>query len=82
MCRQDGIHDLLPRERMTPTARKLRDTYAITPGAPLFQREFGYMCLKGWMDEGFDNDGDWETFGLDDAGNYSPPENPALAIPY
>ena len=29
---QDGIHALVPRERMTEPARKLRDIYAITPG--------------------------------------------------
>ena len=45
----DGIGAMLPRGKMTPSARKLRDTYAITPGAPLFRREFGFYCLERWQ---------------------------------
>jgi len=48
----DGIHALVPRAQMTPSARKLRDSYAITPGAPILQREFGYYCLERWFQEG------------------------------
>ncbi|MDA0989783.1 MAG: hypothetical protein O3A51_03430, partial [Verrucomicrobia bacterium] len=68
----DGIHDLLDRDQMVPAARKLRDTYAITPGAPFYQREFGYMCLSRWTAEGFDNHDDWGLFGFDEPGHYSP----------
>jgi len=48
----DGIHALVPRERMEPAARKWRDTYAITPGAPFVQREFGFYSLERWEREG------------------------------
>ena len=44
---QDGVHGMVPGEHMFPAARKLRETYAITPGAPFFKREFvRYYC---WM---------------------------------
>ncbi|NLF40313.1 hypothetical protein GX586_12780 [bacterium] len=48
----DGIHAMVPRERMDPAAVKLRDTYAITPGAPIVHREFGYYCLDRWYEQG------------------------------
>lgn len=48
----EGVHAPVPRERMTPPARKLRDTYARTPGAPLFRREFGFYCLDRWIEQG------------------------------
>ena len=35
----DGIRAMVPRERMCESARKLRDTYTITPGAPLCSYE-------------------------------------------
>ena len=35
----DGIHAMVPREQMDPIARLMRDTYAITPGLPLYKRE-------------------------------------------
>jgi hypothetical protein len=52
----DGIHAMVPREKMTEGARKLRDTYAITPGAPLFRREFGFFSLERWKQEGMPED--------------------------
>ena len=48
----DGIHAMVPREKMDPHARRLRDTYAITPGLPLVRREFGFYCLERWYEEG------------------------------
>ena len=48
----DGIHALVPRERLTESVRKMRDTYAITPGAPIYHREFGYYCLEAWAEQG------------------------------
>jgi hypothetical protein len=51
-CSQDGVHAMVPRDRMSPAARKIRDTYAITPGAPFLQREFGFYCLDRWIGEG------------------------------
>lgn len=41
-----GVHSLPSRDAWTEAARKLRDTYARTPEAPLFQREFGFYCLE------------------------------------
>ncbi|MHC4502416.1 MAG: uroporphyrinogen decarboxylase family protein [Planctomycetota bacterium] len=52
----DGVHAMVPRESMSPGARKLRDTYAITPGAPLYKREFGYYCLERWKEQGMPED--------------------------
>ncbi len=52
----DGVHALVPRERMVPGARKLRDAYARTPGAPLYQREFGYYCIDRWKRDGMPAD--------------------------
>lgn len=64
----NGVNTLVPRERMTDSARKLRDTYAITPGAPLFRREFGYFSLEAWLQQGFPADADFDQFF-----HYDPP---------
>jgi hypothetical protein len=48
----DGIHSMVPRNRMVEGARKLRDAYAIVPGAPLVRREFGFYCLDRWKEQG------------------------------
>ncbi len=50
----DIIHTLVPREQMLPSARKLRDTYACVPGAPLFRKEFYIWdeTLLRWSHEG------------------------------
>ena len=67
----DGIHSLLPREKMSPSARKLRDTYARKPDAPFFQREFGYYCLERWKEQGMPQDVPLEKlFGYDPPGNH------------
>lgn len=50
----DGIYGMLPREQMALEAKLLRDTYAITPGAPIVHREFGYYCLEEWQEQGLD----------------------------
>ena len=52
----DGIHAMVPREAMTPTARTMRDTYAVTPGIPLYKKEFGYYSLDAWRDQGMPED--------------------------
>ena len=68
----DGVHAMVPRDRMTASARKLRDTYAIVPGAPLFKREFGYYCLERWKEQGMPQDVDLaELFDYDPPGNHS-----------
>ncbi|HOF17659.1 MAG TPA: uroporphyrinogen decarboxylase family protein [Phycisphaerae bacterium] len=68
----DGIRAMLPREKMIPSARKLRDTYTITPGAPLFRREFGYYCLERWYEQGLARDANLaELFQYDPPGNHA-----------
>ena len=67
----DGVHALVPRERMCESARKLRDTYAITPGIPLFKREFGYYSLEAWKEQGMEQDVPLaELFDYDAPGNH------------
>jgi len=53
-------------------AKKLRDIYAHTPGAPFFQREFGYYCLEQWKQQGMPQDVPLEElFGYDPPGNFA-----------
>jgi len=62
---------MVPREKMTEGARKLRDTYAITPGAPLLRREFGFFSLERWKQEGMPQDVPMaELFHYDPGGNH------------
>ncbi len=70
---QDGVHALVPRKRMCEAARKLRDAYAITPGAPLVRREFGYYCLDRWLEQGMPAD-----VPLDQLFAYDPPGSISL----
>ena len=66
---QDGVHGLVPREKMSEGAKLLRDTYAITPGAPFVQREFGFYCLERWAEQGMPEDVDRaELFGYSPGG--------------
>lgn len=69
----NGINSMVPREKMTESARKLRDTYAITPEAPLFKGEFGYYCLERWKEQGMpQNVPLWQLFNYDPPpGNYN-----------
>jgi len=67
---QDGVHAMVPRENMIESARKLRDTYAITPDIPLFKREFGFYSLDKWKAEGKLTDSSWQVFNYDPSGNY------------
>jgi hypothetical protein len=67
---QDGIHAMVPRDKMVESARKLRDTYAITPGIPLFKREFGFFGLENWKAEGKLTDESWKLFDYDPGGNH------------
>ena len=63
---QDGVHAPVPRERMHGHVRKLRDTYANTPGAPLVQREFGFYTMAQFHEQGLDPRADMdEVFGYD-----------------
>ena len=40
-----------PRKKMTPRARKMRDSYALQPDAPIYQEEFGFYVLDRWKNE-------------------------------
>ena len=67
---RDGVHAMVARDKMCESARKLRDTYARTPGAPLFRREFGYYCMERWRQEGLAEDADLaELFHYDPPGD-------------
>ena len=63
-------------DSMTPGARKLRDFYAMKPGAGIFQQEFGFYVLERWQAEGHlpqpcDQAYLSELFGFDPPGHYS-----------
>ncbi|NLV73516.1 MAG: hypothetical protein GXY52_02355 [Chloroflexi bacterium] len=67
----DGIHAMVPPEQMTPAARKLRATYALTPSLPLFKREFGYYSLDAWCEQGMPQDVPYsELFDYDPFGDH------------
>ena len=67
----DGIQQLMPLEQMCEGARKLRQTYAITPGEPIYKREFGYYCLERWAEQGMPQDIPFDQlFDYDPIGNY------------
>lgn len=69
----DGIHGMLPREKMCKGARKYWDFYNMVPGAGFYQREFGYYSLEKWRrEEGLSEDADLdELFGFDPQGTVS-----------
>jgi hypothetical protein len=48
----DGVHAMVPDDRMAPAARKLRDIYEMKPGAPFYKKEFGYYSLDAWKEQG------------------------------
>ncbi len=68
----DGIHNMVPREKMSQGARKIRDCYEMKPGAPIYQCEFGFYSLERWKKEGYidDNTNLSELFGFDEEGIY------------
>jgi uroporphyrinogen decarboxylase len=55
---------------MCASARKLRDTYAVTPGIPFFKREFGFYSLERWKEQGMPQD-----IPLAELFDYDPPGN-------
>lgn len=68
--REDGIHGMVPREKMSPGARKMRDFFEMKPGAPIYQCEFGFYSLDRWKSEGHIDDQTnlSELFGYDEDG--------------
>jgi hypothetical protein len=60
----NGVHSLPPRSAWDPACRRLRDFYAMVPGAPLYHREFGlWMCLDRWKEDGLPADDLHHLFG-------------------
>ncbi len=67
----DGIHALATREQMAPTAKLMRDIYAITPDAPLYHKEFGFYCEERWREQGLPEGVNYGTyFGYHGAATY------------
>ncbi len=69
----DGIHALLPHEKMNPLARRRRDAYAITPDAPLIRAEFGLMegTFEEWRKKGMPTDvSQAELFSFDGSASH------------
>ena len=66
----DGIHGMLPREKMCRGAKKYWDFYNMVPGAGFYQREFGYYSLDKWRrEEGLPENADLnQLFGFDEQG--------------
>lgn len=64
---------LPPRELWTEAARRRRDAYAITPGAPFLKAEFGFYGWEEWKQQGMpdiasDSPEARELFFYDDPG--------------
>ena len=72
----DGVHSLPPRECWSTAARKRRDTYNITPCAPMLRNEFGFYSIEAWKQQGMPADAnEWGEFGkttfmLEDGGDH------------
>ena len=58
---------------MNKSAKKLRDTYNIVPGAPFYQKTFGlWMCLDTWYENGLPRDTDLDEFFMFDKPGFHP----------
>ncbi len=68
----NGITGMVPRNKMSKGARKLRDFYELTPDAPIYLSEFGYYSLDRWKSEGYISDATDlnELFGFDEPGGF------------
>lgn len=70
----DGVHAMVPMDRMDAQARKVRAIYAITPGAPTLHGEFGFMegTLELWHEQGMPNvkPGEFAPFGFERGGSW------------
>lgn len=72
----------IPEQELNVAIQKIRDTYAIKPGAPFYQYEFGFYSHERWAREGhidgdafmpdFTNNSDYMRglFGFDEVGLY------------
>jgi len=66
----NGITGMVPREKMSKGARKMRDFYEMKPDAPIYLCEFGYYSLERWKSEGYISDTTDidRLFGFDEPG--------------
>jgi len=65
----DGVHGMVPRDRMPLGARKVWDFYERKPGAPFHLHEFGYYSLERWKEQGMPDDVPLgQLFGFDPGG--------------
>ena len=64
----DGIHGMVPKEKMSKGTKKLRDFYEMKADAPIYQCEFGFYSMDRWKSEGYvsDNTNQQELFGYDE----------------
>jgi hypothetical protein len=78
----DGVHAMVARVDMCEAARKLRDTYAITPGLPFYKHELGFYSLAEWKGQGMPQHmlpedvnlySFWDTHVLSELFDYDPP---------
>ena len=71
--KQDGIHSMVPRDKMSKGARKMRDFYEMKSNAGIYQEEFGFYSLDRWKKEGYINDHTdlSQLFGYDDLGRFA-----------
>ena len=69
----NGITGMVPKEKMSRGARKLRDFYEMKPDAPIYLSDFGYYSLDRWKREGYISDDTdlHKLFGFDEPGNFS-----------
>lgn len=69
----DGIHRMVPKEKMAKGALKLRNFYEMKTDAPIYQCEDWFYSLERWKSEGYINDDTNlnELFAFDDPGNFS-----------
>lgn len=68
----DGVHAMVPRERMPEHVLKLRDTYAMVPGAPLVRGEFWFYTMEQFHQQGLPRDADpAEVFQYDPPGDFA-----------
>lgn len=64
---------MVPWDEMCLSARKLRDTYAVKPGAPFYQKTFGlWMCLETWYANGLARDTDLDELFMFDKPGFLP----------
>lgn len=46
-------YSIVNREKMSDSAKKIRDFYEIKPDAPIYQKEFGFYVLDKWTEQGY-----------------------------